>query len=58
MRFTSEAEASMARKEMNGKLVDGRSIRVSYAHKDQKKGGPVHGGSYKVGTGEGQDIRR
>ncbi|KAH7560895.1 hypothetical protein ACOSP7_016640 [Xanthoceras sorbifolium] len=33
VKFTSEAAASAALKEMDGQLLDGRNIRVYYAHK-------------------------
>ncbi|KAK7341716.1 hypothetical protein VNO80_24653 [Phaseolus coccineus] len=33
VRFVSETTAATARKEMNGQILDGRRIRVSYAHK-------------------------
>ncbi|KAK7312491.1 hypothetical protein VNO77_36388 [Canavalia gladiata] len=33
VRFTSEIIAATARKEMNGQILDGNRIRVSYAHK-------------------------
>ncbi|XP_027348784.1 glycine-rich RNA-binding protein 4, mitochondrial-like [Abrus precatorius] len=33
VRFASEISAATARKEMDGQIVDGRPIRVSYAHK-------------------------
>ncbi|KAK7263015.1 hypothetical protein RJT34_30599 [Clitoria ternatea] len=33
VRFISETAAATARKEMHGQIVDGRRIRVSYAHK-------------------------
>ncbi|XP_059626639.1 glycine-rich RNA-binding protein 4, mitochondrial [Cornus florida] len=32
VQFTSESEASKALKEMDGQLLDGRNIRVHYAH--------------------------
>ncbi|EEF29275.1 glycine-rich RNA-binding protein, putative [Ricinus communis] len=33
VKFTSESAASKALKEMNGQLLDGRNIRVCYAHR-------------------------
>ncbi|RDX67088.1 Glycine-rich RNA-binding protein 4, mitochondrial, partial [Mucuna pruriens] len=33
VRFVSEITAATAREEMNGQILDGRRIRVSYAHK-------------------------
>ncbi|KOM26171.1 hypothetical protein LR48_Vigan238s000400 [Vigna angularis] len=33
VRFVSETAAATARKEMNGQTLDGRRIRVTYAHK-------------------------
>ncbi|WVZ04438.1 hypothetical protein V8G54_025244 [Vigna mungo] len=33
VRFFSETAAATARKEMNGQILDGRRIRVTYAHK-------------------------
>ncbi|CAK8576021.1 unnamed protein product [Lathyrus sativus] len=33
VRFNSETAAATARKELHGKIVDGRRIRVGYAHK-------------------------
>ncbi|XP_004505882.1 glycine-rich RNA-binding protein 2, mitochondrial [Cicer arietinum] len=33
VRFNSETAAATARKELHGQIVDGRRIRVSYAHK-------------------------
>ncbi|TKY67327.1 Glycine-rich RNA-binding protein 4 [Spatholobus suberectus] len=33
VRFVSETTAATARKEMHGQILDGRRIRVSYAHK-------------------------
>lgn len=33
VKFTSETEASTALKEMNGQLLDGRQIRLEFAHK-------------------------
>ncbi|KAF5751480.1 glycine-rich RNA-binding protein 4 mitochondrial-like isoform X1 [Tripterygium wilfordii] len=33
VKFTSESAASTALKEMDGQLLDGRNIRVHYAHK-------------------------
>ncbi|XP_009768956.1 glycine-rich RNA-binding protein 4, mitochondrial isoform X2 [Nicotiana tabacum] len=34
VKFTSETAASKALKEMDGQLLDGRNIRISYAHKE------------------------
>ncbi|KAG4979726.1 hypothetical protein JHK84_033314 [Glycine max] len=36
VRFVSETTAAAARKEMNGQILDGRRIRVSYAHKGER----------------------
>ncbi|KAL2328725.1 hypothetical protein Fmac_022152 [Flemingia macrophylla] len=33
VRFVSDTTAAKARQEMNGQILDGRRIRVSYAHK-------------------------
>ncbi|TMW96779.1 glycine-rich RNA-binding protein 4, mitochondrial [Solanum lycopersicum] len=33
VKFTSETAASKALKEMDGQLLDGRNIRISFAHK-------------------------
>ncbi|KAF2321889.1 hypothetical protein GH714_004217 [Hevea brasiliensis] len=33
VQFTSESAASMALKEMNGQFLDGRHVRVCFAHK-------------------------
>ncbi|AES88852.1 putative nucleotide-binding alpha-beta plait domain-containing protein [Medicago truncatula] len=33
VRFNSETAAATARKELHGQIVDGRRIRVGYAHK-------------------------
>ncbi|KAK9940417.1 hypothetical protein M0R45_017079 [Rubus argutus] len=33
VKFTSETEVSTALKEMNGQLLDGRQIRLEFAHK-------------------------
>ncbi|XP_060183427.1 glycine-rich RNA-binding protein 4, mitochondrial-like [Lycium barbarum] len=34
VKFTSETAATKALKEMDGQLLDGRNIRISYAHKE------------------------
>ncbi|KAM1148866.1 hypothetical protein TB2_029081 [Malus domestica] len=34
VKFTSESEATMALKEMDGQVLDGRQIRLQFAHKE------------------------
>ncbi|PIN24354.1 hypothetical protein CDL12_02887 [Handroanthus impetiginosus] len=44
VQFSSETAASKALKEMDGRLLDGRNIRIHYAHKGGKQGSRVTDG--------------